>query len=856
MFKKLIPLLLSIFVLPGAVTSAAALSNEQNMVLAEEPEVLHGYTYTDEYVGENNELYRRFDYTDFCPTLTRNFYAPSGYIFTLDLDEEKAGEIIDQMVFLGSDLSWIEITFAYKLSGSRVAVQRSKMPSFAPGTPVEEIKPYLVQLFTNIITGYELFKVEKALSEITIAPQMDFKILRSDYSPAHVVLEGDPIYTKPFDTKDLIKVSINYTKTSVNSGNAAIFATTIDGFFNEYPSFNKYGWNCDYKWGPEGEERAFFTYSLYAYEDVPLALDLNTATGFLEMSYPDEEIPIKAVITFTSNGEQYSFESDTAIFADPNASVLIDSYVNKTAIQKETEHDFSVYFYGLDLVNISAVKLDATAVPYRLNDAKHGHDLYETSGLPETGIIGDYYYVPSTHEKELYNAGRIEELNALQFEGTYYYYDGEFKEYAGVNVFDVDYNEKTDERMDVPAELLTSTVSFSYAGRWDLYVDEATVTSASSTYSIKRYSQTLTTFADDKTQDSISFNIPDKTNLILGAGDVEVIPTITTASGLTDEYFFDFEVSRNGIVNVIQDVDDKFIIEPVHTGLITLTVGVECSLFPRMEKQISIRVLDAIYDASKIEIADEFHKAGQNIDMALNIRGFTSFQNLDVEWVITNKKGEALPASKIDNHKDATITFLNPGSDDYTIKASHEGVELDKVTIQVRYVDLNSFLKAHVWWMVLITLGFAALVVLLMTLTKKGKTTVNHIERVYQVYCQCMSNNTLSKEELNKIKKEITKCLHRCEDLNIDAFNQYEKATRYLRKSLVDTKILARDYDKLSEEEKNVMYVQLDKDLSKALNVAKEIEEAKQLIEQYHDKANRQNYEVVKEEKPDKKAKK
>ena len=52
------------------------------------------------------------------------------------------------------------------------------------------------------------------------------------------------------------------------------------------------------------------------------------------------------------------------------------------------------------------------------------------------------------------------------------------------------------------------------------------------------------------------------------------------------------------------------------------------------------------------------------------------------------------------------------------------------------------------------------------------------------------------------------------------------------------------------------MTERLDKDLAKALNVAKEIEAAKDLIEAYHTKANRQNYEVLKDETDNSKKKK
>ncbi len=65
-----------------------------------------------------------------------------------------------------------------------------------------------------------------------------------------------------------------------------------------------------------------------------------------------------------------------------------------------------------------------------------------------------------------------------------------------------------------------------------------------------------------------------------------------------------------------------------------------------------------------------------------------------------------------------------------------------------------------------------------------------------------------------------------------------------------------RKYDKLDEGEKNVIYEHLNKYLSKSLTVAKEIEAAKELVEQQHAKANRKNYESIEKEKPTKSKKK
>ena len=360
--------------------------------------------------------------------------------------------------------------------------------------------------------------------------------------------------------------------------------------------------------------------------------------------------------------------------------------------------------------------------------------------------------------------------------------------------------------------------------------------------------------AVEPTEDTITLNIPDTVNLLAGGEPIEIIPTVSPYNEGT-EYYYDYLLSKDNVVSVTEGSDGRLTVSPLAAGVVTLTITVDYEPGHKLTKTINVRVIDAIYDVSKIEVPDEFHYAGKDLTASLNIRGFTGFRNLNLVWRVTNKKGEELLEDQIVVHDDATMTIVNPDSDDYTITAYYEDVELDSVTIQVRYVDMNKFLRANVWWIIVITFGFLALVIFLMTVTRKGKTTVEHIERVYQVFCQCLSDDKLTKEELKRIKREITKCLHRCEDLNIDALNQYEKATRYLRKSLNDTKNLLNSYDTLTIEEKGILTERLDKDLAKALNVAKEIEAAKDLIEAYHTKANRQNYEVIKDETSSKKDK-
>jgi hypothetical protein len=363
--------------------------------------------------------------------------------------------------------------------------------------------------------------------------------------------------------------------------------------------------------------------------------------------------------------------------------------------------------------------------------------------------------------------------------------------------------------------------------------------------------QHLEVSSRDKTGDYIVIKtpdsdepLPDEINLLNGGDKIELVPYVPShEEGI--RYYYDYEIDKDGVVEVSEGEDGHITLTTLNPGLINVTFYIECELCPTISKTISVRVLDAIYDVAKITVSDEFHYAGKDLEAYLSIRGFTKIQNINVSWTVTDKAGKEIEKSKLLINRDASLVVKETESTDYTFTAFYEGVKLDELTVQVRYVDMNKFLRTNIWWIFLITISFVALLLFLKFLLNRSKTTVENIERVYQVFCQCLSDDKLTKEELIKIRKEITRCMHRCEDLNIDALNQYEKATRYLRKSLFDVKALIRDYDTTTPADRGVYTDRLDKDLAKALNVAKEIENAKGLIESYHVNANRHNFESL-----------
>ena len=403
---------------------------------------------------------------------------------------------------------------------------------------------------------------------------------------------------------------------------------------------------------------------------------------------------------------------------------------------------------------------------------------------------------------------------------------------------------------EILESILNKELAIPLMGKFSqIYFDFNLYTFNSGTAHIKKYFETkLEVISQKEIENELTlYNdgdvIEDQVIVVAGEDDY-IINAVLSTRDASQTYTFSATTSKSGVVDVIKGDNGKFTVRPTHAGLVDLKVTVKITETVKIEKIVDFRVLDAIFDVAKIDVPDGVHLVGQDLTVSLNIRGFTNIKNVKVQWAVVDKKGNALTEEHLSiNHKNASLTLKDLTNGDYTITVSYQDIELDKVTVQVRYVDMNKFLKINVWWIIVLTIAFVAFVIFLSIVTKRGKTTVERIERVYQVYCQCISNDSLSISELKRIKREITHCLHKVEDLNIDALNQYEKATRYLRKSLNDTKKLLKQYDKLSLEEKHVMYDGLDKDLAKALKVAKEIENAKGLIEQYHASANRKNYE-------------
>ncbi|MCR5078490.1 MAG: hypothetical protein K6B65_00990 [Bacilli bacterium] len=889
MFRLSLLSLLSAFMAIPTLAGWGAFSLNQDAVNAEtssigEGETLHGYTYVDSIDGGAKS--RTFDSHELAPEIQPYFCAPKGYVYKLSIKEEAVAEIVDQIVFLGANLDYFHVSYYYGIYGTEVFSSSNSRWYEGDISQTEWMK----QALLKETDGLTLTNIEEIDNAAELYARVEVMVTVPNEELGYdeywnVVVVSEKMEIEPYSESDFIEYGLQYYGREDAKKTIEVDCHLIPGFFNQYDvdktyAYNPYGWKTDtttiYPYAPEprpdGNPHYFCDYELTLIAFDKVNIGTFNMSYALELSYPDTPIRAKIKLAFTANSIDYVFYSDDFMIGDPNVRIIVDGAQNRGSVQKGTEHSYTIQYDNLESNKFLSLDLGVDGIIDRLNhDGERVIYCYEESGLPEKGSKGVYYYLPSENEKSLHAANKDEEFLKSPSEGKYYIWDDEIDPYSGeisgqsfketttVDLIDVSRSNSNDE--PIPLEeldsLLNHKLSLPYSGRLSGFSFSLEATFEGEGSASIRNSQTksfeITPYVG--TDDTIVLDVPDALNLIDGGEDIIITPKVSSFDEKITYYHNHF-ISKEGIIETNQDSQGRVTIHPLKSGVVSLTFEIDSIAFSKISKTISVRVLDGIYNNSKIEVKDEFHKAGDDVTASISVRNFTDIRNAKIAWKVLDKTETALPAEKLRDNGNASLTLLSPDSGDYTIVATYEDIELARTTLQVRYIDMDAFLRANIWWIVLITLIILVLVIILITFSKRSKGTVARIKRVYEVYCECISNDTLSKEELIRIKREISRCLHHCESLNIDTFNQYEKATKYLRKSLTDTKTLMKKREQLSEAEKSVMYEKLNDDLSKALTAAREIEAAKKMIEQNHALANRQNYVAIKEDKPKKKTRK
>ena len=902
MFKKLSVFFLSLFMLSGAGIALAShfAKAEPAIVFADgdedEPQTpdISQYTYTETEGEHMNEMLRVYDDPALAPAVKRKFCAPSGLVLTLSLSDELLDIWLALFDSVQANYTYQDTVIQYQTFGS--IVYSNSDPTYGdPDMPILERRENVKARFKWFTDGYVLFEAKELVVGTTVNlvydAEMYTDIPASDDPNDHDRLTyifrfiGETVSLDPYDEYDFIDLSAMYIEQSYEDSSEeriAIFCDLIPGFFNDgtgmYTSpdadcYNEFGFMTDetiQAWDSiKGYDAWLCKYDLdlFAFDTIPLGsfLDERSSLTRIELTkYPNQVLPIKAKLSFVSGGKTYTYYSKTFEIGNPNVCVLIDGYADRTAVEINSVHKYTFNVETIQLSEDYGFSAEVYADPVRLHDLENGYELFDNPTLPETGEVNKYYYIPSEHEIELHNQGRDEEIFNSPAEGVYYVWNAETSEFEcwgygdweheqyQLMLFNSNYFPEDGDEFDLDALLTVEDDEekgyfFKFVGEYRFSM-HFMGNAVDCWFSITSAGQRLHVVEPFEGREEIVLNVPDEVNLIQGAGEINIIPEVDGAVNENVKFYYDYEISKEDIVDVEQSLDGTLTLNPITHGFLDLTIYVESDIFSKIAKTVSVRVLDSVFGVSKVVVPNEFHYAGRDLTASVAVRGFTNIQNLDIDWKVVGKDGKDIATSKYAVHGDATMTINKAASNDYKITASYEGIDLGTIKVQVRQININEFVRQNIWWVVLITVAFVFVVLFLNKLMHTGLTTVQAIDKVYGVFCSCISDDKLTKSELKTIKKEIARCLRRCEDLNIEALNQYEKAIRYLRKSLADTNNLLNNWETISVDDKSAFTEKLNLDLAKALNVAREIENAKELIEQYHTNANKKNFETITDE--------
>ena len=847
MFKKRLTLLASLIILPvltlGGIKSFVPAYAED-----EEPEVVEKeYAYTESGSKEEGNIYRTYLTSELSPKLVKSFKAPYGFNVKLSIEDEVLDDLMNEMVELGLDNGpAIMPAYYYHYFGSRIFVD----VGYFTGDDTEGNK----QQFKEDLESLILFSVEELTTSVELQFEMNIEFATNwdgERGDATFTIYSDVYTFEPYKETDFVNIDTFYYQAEEgNDIRVDIRGKPMEGLLASDPyDFTEPN--------PDG-----FVLDDDEYEITIMASGIPLGNNSVEMSFPITPFDVNARIRFKSNGVQYVFYSETITLADPHADILVDGYPDRDEIVKDSEHEFSFHVDYFDLSEMDGGYLSINLNPYHLEANEDIPVLWDEEAA-KPGEEGKVYYIPSEEEKASHtlNDNLDEPAPGRYVTWGYDYWSGSnnwvYYSYDILNIGSYSLEEEESEPFDGDLAKAFSVIkSVPYIGTWGFWYEAHFGDAINRFYLETVRDKFIKVVATEPKTDKIVLDVDDNVNLVAGAGSFTIVPTIETERTNEVQYYFSYGVDKEGVIEVEQDENGVLTINPINHGLVQLTIYEECRYYSAISKTITLRVLDTVFDVSKLEIPDEFHYVGKDLTATISVRGFTNIRNLDIEWIVLGKDGNAIPEDKYTINNDASMTIQKAERNDYTITACYEGIELGSQVVEVRKININQFLHANIWWIVLITIFLVALFFFFRKLLKRGKTTVQNIQKAYDVYCACLSDDKLTLTELKRIKREISRCLHRCEDLNIEALNQYEKSIRYLRKSLNDTKPLVKNWETISLEDKNVFIDKLDKDLSKALNVAREIENAKDLIEQYHNKANRSNYEVLQEEKPDKKSRK
>ena len=334
--------------------------------------VIDGKEYS--YMQDGNRRY--YDTTEVVPTIEEHFWAPSGYKYDLNMSSEQIDLLLDLGEEVGMDYSYVDIILYFIKFGMEVLIDSFMWDFDGRAT----CKAWIDDKINNLEPFYE---VKESPVETDVSIIMEFFFICEEYVTEYnsytYRFEGDVLILKPFDPASCIDYYVQYyEEPDRGERRIDVICDPIDGFFNEPPYNNPYGFVTDETMQRmshnEMIEGAKFEFRLYAYETIQIG---KMGVGNIEMSYPSHPLPVKLKLTFVSGGEEYSYWSNEFIIGDPGFRVTIDGYMDRTSVLKNSTHFYGVNFNNYNECENLDFQVSATAMPNRLVGGGNVREFYD-----------------------------------------------------------------------------------------------------------------------------------------------------------------------------------------------------------------------------------------------------------------------------------------------------------------------------------------------------------------------------------------------------------------------------------------------------------------------------------------------
>ena len=658
----------------------------------------------------------------------------------------------------------------------------------------------------NNLSSLTLYESDEKTVDLSVSASLEvglyYKYTDGDQQKdafTKLIFDFAPYEIKKYEKGDILNLKTNYY---LSLGNPRIDVTCqlLYDIFNE-----KYGFKTD---GRSLNEDGSVYYENYIikYIDIDTNSIVATYTGkdidkvlSIESS-PNKPINLSATLSFTQDDISYIYYSNTVTVQNCLGSLTIDGFNNRTSIGVGNTHQFRL----------------------------------ETLFDPKDIDTAWFYLEDSTTNKEVVNHVLEPTYPPVEENSPTYQLYHEYQD----DFFTFEY------KCDTVGEV-TLIGNIKIDGATTQYYDDLEFT----------FTVTENEIEYTPLNEGLTVNVDDVIDVVAGGSDFVITPNL--ASDLINDgevINYTYSLSRLNVIDVKQ-VGDEFNISTIGSGVVVLTISVNTKGNGIINKSITINSVDNIYSIASVTVNDEFHYSGQNLEAKLHVEHYNNLLNFAPEWKVFNRDGEEVEF--VDNH-DLSITVIEPKESDYTISAYYHGVEINSLVVQVRDVNVNEFVKNNIIWIVLITLLILGLFIFGKILIGKKGSIVKKIDGVIDRFDKIDAHDKDVVKKLNHLRLILLADIDYAKNIDMNALNEYEKAIRSLAEAMVNIKKIAKNKDKLSETEYLDTFNDIRNKLEKALIVAREIEDAKQLALRNSYMANENNIvsvEPVKKVKPKKEKK-